>query len=109
MTQFDFIFEELPLANQGDAECCLINGEAIIEYDRQGLWEVVAVVVDGYQGGAHVDVIAPLAIQAMVIERLYGSWHDKVQDAVREQLDLDRELAEEDRADMKLSERKLGL
>ena len=105
MPQFGFMFEELPLFSQGDVDCCLIGGEAVIEYDSAGLWEVVAVVIDGYQGGKHVDTIAPLAVTAMVTERLYGSWHDKVQDAVREQLELDHELAEDTKADIRREHR----
>jgi hypothetical protein len=100
MATFEYSFEELPLVTIGDVEACLIDGEATIEYDRAGLWEVVHVTVDGYRNGKHVSATAPLPIEAMVIERLYGSWHDRVQNAVSEQIEQDHMRAEDDRADM---------
>jgi hypothetical protein len=109
MSRFVYTFEELPLVVNGDVEAGLINGEATIDYDRAGLWEVVFITLDGYKHGVPVQLAAPLAIETMVMERLHGSWHDKVQDAVREQLEFDREVAADDAADMKLSERRLDL
>jgi hypothetical protein len=98
--RFDFTFEELPLATIGDIEACLINGEATIEYDSSGMWEAIHITVDGYRNGKHVQATAPTMLHAMVLERLYGSWHDKVQEAVSEQLEEARERAADDRADM---------
>ena len=45
----------------------------------------------------------------MVMARLYTDWRDKVQDAVNDQIETDRQLDIDDAADMKLSERKLDL
>ena len=101
MPTFIYDFEELPLVTVGEVEACLINGEAEIEYDRNGLWEVLDITVNGYQGHTlSRQVTAPEIIRSMITERLYGLWHDRVQAAVREQLELDREMAEEERADM---------
>jgi hypothetical protein len=103
MTTFNYPLEDLPLITVGDVEACLINGEVVIEYDRAGLWEVRRILVDGYRTGSHdnklVYAVPPLVIETMITERLYGSWHDKVQEAVLEQLDEDNARAAEDAAD----------
>ena len=108
MREFTFEFEELPLVTVGETEACLINGEAVIEYDRAGLWDVIHIALDGFRDGKHLLVPAPTNIQALVMERLYGTWHDKVQDAVSWQLQGDREAAADDHADM-IRERRLDL
>ena len=100
MNHFDYIFEELPLVTASGIDACLVSGEAEIHYDRSGIWEVHDVHVDGYHGGKHVMTAVPVVIHTMIVERLYGAWHDRVQEAVAEQIELDRERAADERADM---------
>lgn len=104
-------FEELPLVIVNGIEAALINGLAEIRYNRDGQWQVETISVEGYQpltaeqraAGERpwVYVKAPAELEFMIGARLEGEWHDKICDAIREQLASDREDAAEQRAEMR--------
>ena len=116
---FSYEFEELPLVMHGDIPAGLINGCAEIKYNRAGCWDIQSVSIEGYQTLTPTErergvkpwvyVKAPVELALMIYERLYGTmWSAKVQDAVNEQLESDREDAADERADMRRDER-MGL
>jgi hypothetical protein len=115
---FSYEFEELPLVIHNGIEAAEINGCAEIRYNRDAEWHIESIAVEGRQpltleqraAGKKpwIYVKAPAELEHLVGERLEGEWYDKVCDAVREQLEFDREAALEERADMRRDER-MGL
>jgi hypothetical protein len=115
MATFSFEFEELPLVIANGIPAGLINGCAELKFDRNGNWEVASVAVEGYQTLTQAEraagkkpwiyVAAPFEIASLVEDRLSKEWSERVQDAVREQLEHEREDAAEARAEMRREER----
>jgi len=118
MATLTYEFEELPLVIAIGIPAGQINGCAEITFDRNGAWQVQSVCVEGYQtltpeqrsAGKKpwIYVAAPDAISAIVEERLSKEWSFRVQDAIREAIDAEREAAAEYRADMR-REHRMGL
>ena len=110
MSTFTYEFEELPLVIANGIPAGLINGCAELEFDRGGNWEIESVAIEGYQSLTKAEraagkkpwiyVAAPAAIAWIIEERLTGAWRDRVQDAVNEQIEAERENAAEYRAEM---------
>ena len=120
---FTYIFDDLPLVIENGIEACEVSGSAEIEYSLDGEWAVAAIVFDGrrkikhslddYMAAAKAGTFLksyenkPVAldrgtpIHGIIHDRLENEWHDRVQEAVREQLASDREDALEQRADMR--------
>lgn len=102
MASFKYKFEELPLAIVNGIEAGLVNGEAEIEIYPDGNWMVSHIAVDGYRKATkeeiakgsrpYVSELAPLAagneLDFLISQRLEGEWRDRVQDAVREQIEM---------------------
>jgi hypothetical protein len=113
-----FEFSEMPLITVNGVDACLVNGMADIEYTRDGEWWISTVSVEGYQKltaeerarGVRpwVYVTATPELADMISIRLEGLWHDRVQEAIREQLASDREDAADQRADYRRDAR-MGL
>lgn len=108
---FSFEFEELPLVISNGIEAGLINGCAEIQYNRDCEWHIESISIEGHQkltqderdAGKRpwVYVAAPFDLSDLIATRLEGEWSDRVQDAINEQLAIDREDAAEMRADMR--------
>ena len=106
-----FEFEELPLVITNGIEAGLINGCAEIRYGRNCHWSIDSISIEGWTNLTPEEraagkslwtyVAAPYEIAALIGQRLESEWHDRVQDAVNEQLCVDREDAAEMRADMR--------
>jgi hypothetical protein len=102
---FNFSFDELPLAIVNGIETGLINDEAEIEYYRDGEWCIEGITLQGFgardANGKRTwpQVECPPVIAAIIDTRLNKEWHDRVSEAVNEQLASDREDAAEQRAD----------
>ena len=111
---FSYTFDEIPLVIVDGTEAGLVSGEAEIEYSRDGEWLIAGITLQGFgardANGKRTwpQVECPPVIAAIIDERLNKEWHDRVCDAVREQLASDREDAAEQRADMRRDER-MGL
>ena len=110
---FLFDFQELPLVIGLHGEAGFISGQAEIEYELDGEWMILNVTLEGASrlvNGKRVypQADAPAAVAAIVDARLHDEWHGQVQDAVREQIEQDREDALEQRAEMRRDER-MGL
>lgn len=130
MQTFSFSFDELPLIIENGFEAGLVAGSAEISYSRDGDWSVESISFDGHrtksvaQQDADLDealvakkplpsryVCKPVAldrgtpIHSIVYDRLENEWSDKVQEAVNEQIEEDRQCAADDRADMRRDER----
>jgi hypothetical protein len=117
---FTYKFDELPLLIVDGLEVCLISGSVDIEYDRGG-WCLVpdSICVEGYKRLSFAErdagvspwvyVKAPIGVSRTISRCLENEWRDRVQSAVEDQIDEDREAAADDYADMKLSERMMGL
>jgi hypothetical protein len=92
-----------------------INGCAELTFNRDGNWKVQSVCVEGYQtltaeqrsAGKKpwIYVTAPDEIAAIVEARLTNEWNFRVQDAIREAIEAEREAALEYRAEMRREER----
>lgn len=118
MSTFTYEFEELPLVIANGIPAGQINGCAELAFDRDGNWEVQSVCVEGYQTLTQeqraagkkpwIYVAAPAEIAWIVEERLSKDWHFRVQESVREQLEIEREAAAEFRAEMR-REHRMGL
>ncbi len=107
-----FSIEELPLVIADGIPGAFINGQAEILYKSSGDWWIESVSVEGF--GDRVDgrrqwpmIPAPRELVTIICQRLEGEWHDKVQTAVIEQLEEDRQCAADDYADMRRDERRL--
>jgi hypothetical protein len=108
-----FDFQELPLVIERGIEAGLINGQAEIEYERDGEWMILNVTLEGYDrrvDGKRIypQIDAPPVVAAIIDNRLNKEWHTRVCDAVSEQLASDREDAAEARAEARRDER-MGL
>lgn len=118
MATFTYEFEELPLVIANGIPAGQINGCAELTFDRNGVWQVQSVCVEGYQTLTQAErsagkkpwvyVAAPDAISAIVEERLSGEWSFRVQEAIREAIEAEREAAAEYRAEMR-REYRMGL
>ena len=114
----DYEFSELPLVIHNGIPAALINGMASIKYDRSGHWDVEDVSVEGYQTltaeerarGARpwIYVKATTDLELTIQRRLEQEWFDQVQDAVNEQLVLNRENTAEARAEARRDDRMMG-
>jgi len=107
MATFIYQFSELPLIIANGVEGALTNGQAEIEFDRDGTWEVNHIWVDGYRNASKEEIakgsrpfVSDLALlpagnelDFLISQRLVGEWHGRVQDAVREQLEVEHEAA----------------
>ena len=108
---FTYTFDEIPLVIVDGTEAGLVSGEAEIEYSRDGEWLIAGITLQGFgardANGKRTwpQVECPPVIAAIIDQRLNKEWHDRVSDAVREQLASDREDALEQRADMRRDER----
>jgi len=97
-----------------------VDGNAEIEYSRDGSWEITGIYIECYRQRSFVEraavppveawpiVEAPEPFNTMIRNYLEGDWCDRVQDAVDYQLEQDRIDALEQRADMRRDER-MGL
>ena len=111
MATFTYEFEELPLVIANGIPAGQINGCAELTFDRDGNWKVESVCVEGYQTltaeqrsvgkKPWIYVTAPDEIAAIVEERLSKEWNFRVQDAISEAIDAEREAAAEYRAEMR--------
>lgn len=109
MPTFNYEFEELPLVVAPGVEAALINGQAEIEYGYDGNWQILNVMVEGHRqltqeeraAGVKPWVYIPAhtAIDALVVGRLGHEWRSKVNEAVTEQIEGDRESRADDYAD----------
>lgn len=115
MATFHYEFCELPLVIAPGIEGALINGRAEIEYQRDGYWRLGAIEVEGYrsltmaerEAGVRpwVYLAANKSLTNIIAGRLKHEWSNKVDDAVAEQIETDRECAADDYADMKREQR----
>lgn len=118
MATFTYEFEELPLVIANGIPAGQINGCAELTFDRNGAWQVQSVCVEGYQTLTQAErsagkkpwiyVAAPAEIAGIVEERLSNEWSFRVQDAIREAIETEREAAAEYRAEMR-REHRMGL
>jgi hypothetical protein len=118
MATFTYEFEELPLVIAKGVPAAQINGCAELTFDRNGNWVVESVCVEGYQTLTQAErsagkkpwvyVAAPAEIAGLVEERLTKDWHFRVQEAVREAIEIERGAAAEFRAEMHREDR-MGL
>lgn len=108
MTTFNYEFEELPLVidDETGIEAAFINGQAEIEYSRDGEWQITGISVEGF--GERIDgkrqwpqVPAPVTLMTIIAGRLENEWCGKVTDAVMEQISEDRQCAADNAADMR--------
>lgn len=108
---FTYNFEELPLAICPGIEGALINGSAEIEYDRNG-WQVKEVFVEGYKHLTQAEraadvkpwvmIPAPTALDHLIVGRLNNEWRGKVDNALSDHIESERESAPDTRADRRL-------
>ena len=110
---FTYTLDEIPLVVNDGLEAAFVNGEAEIEYSRDGEWMILGITLDANStmiDGKRkwIQTAAPPVIAAIIDERLNKEWFDRVQEAVREQLASDREDALEQRAEMRRDAR-MGL
>jgi hypothetical protein len=101
MSTFTYEFEELPLVIANGIPAGQINGCAELTFDRNGNWEVQSVCVEGYQTLTQAErsagkkpwvyVSAPAEISGIVEERLSNEWNVRVQHAIREAIESERE------------------
>lgn len=112
MPTFNFTFEELPLAIVNGIEAGLVNGQAEITYGRDH-WTIGTITLEGF--GQRVNgvrqwpqVACPEAVSTIICQRLEGEWSSKIDDAVAEQIEIDREDAAESRAEMRREDRYTG-
>lgn len=117
MASFLYEFDELPLALFPGIEAGYINGCAEIEYGRDH-WAITSVSIEGYKRltfaerdagkSPWVFVAPPAEVGALILHRLNNEWADRVQSAVMDQLEIDRESAAEYRAEARREERAMG-
>ena len=96
-------FEELPLVLAPGIEGALIDGFAEIEYTREGEWSLRGVYVEAHKRlsireraeGMKPWVVIPAsaALSDIITGRLNGEWRDRVQSAVNNALEEERESA----------------
>jgi hypothetical protein len=110
MTSFYYTFEELPLAIVSGIEAGLVNGQAEIHYDSRGNWKVGTLTLEGF--GQRINgvrqwpqVACPAPIAAIIGQRLENDWSGRVEDAISDQIERDREDAAEYRAEMRREHR----
>lgn len=124
-----YAFDECPLLTVDGFEAGLIAGEADISYNRDGFWSIASISLDGdrkahytteqrvehelMQGRLHPNLRRPLApyehkmlvldagspLYSMISDTLEGSWADRVQDAIRDEMAERRNDAAEYRAE----------
>ncbi len=105
MNTLVYPLDELPLVIVDGVPGAFINGQAEIAYSRNGDWWIESVSVegdkriDGKQTSPQLSPSGPLV--TIICQRLEGEWHDKVQNAVNEQIEEDRACAADDYADMR--------
>jgi hypothetical protein len=108
-----FTLDEIPLVIHDGVAAGFVNGEAEIEYTSDGEWMIVDIYLDGASTMVNGKrtwprISAPPVIAAIIDTRLNKEWYAHVCDAVREQIESDREDAAEARADYRRDAR-MGL
>ena len=109
-----FHFDELPLATVNGVEAGFVNGEAELEYERDGEWMIINITLEGSSTTGpnnkrfwpQVDAPAPVA--AIIDSYLNREWRARVCEAVNEQREQDRIDAREQQAEYRRDER-MGL
>ena len=110
---FTYIIEELPLVLEDGLATGLVSGTAEINYWNDEDWGVESIAIDADRlatkeelaAGSHryisktIQLERDSTIYRIIWDRLENHLRDDVQDAVNNQIDLDRECAEGDRAD----------
>ncbi len=119
MNTFSYLFEELPLYAEAGWEAGSVTGKAELSYIREGDWNVESLTLEVTRqstpdelkiSGARFWVESNKRLEAgswiyqLIEGRLTDEWADKVQEAVREQLEEDRICAADERADMRRDE-----
>jgi len=115
---FEYKFEELPLVISNGIEAGLVDGMAIIKYYADGEWDIEDVFLEGYKRiseaereagkNSWVFVEVPNEIATIIVGRLLNEWNSRVSGTVQEQLQIDRECAADDYADMKRDRMMMG-
>ena len=79
-----------------------VDGNAEIEYSRDGSWEITGIYIECYRQRSFVEraavppveawpiVEAPEPFNTMIRDRLLTEWEGRVQDAVNYQIEQDR-------------------
>jgi len=101
MTSLLFNFEELPLLIDLGTEGGLVNGSAEIGYIvSNGDWYIRKIYLDGYKPVKNGCVFERKSVEVeqgplynIIVGRLYGEWHDRVQEAVNQQIAGDCSIA----------------
>lgn len=112
MPTFTYLFDELPLVVADGIEAAPITGSAEIEYSRRDCqdWRIVSVAVEGYrsitwaqrQAGMNPWVYIPASDEIDRIIRLrLQERSSRIDSAVSDRIDEDRECAADEYADMK--------
>lgn len=98
--QLDYKFEELPLIVTAGIDAGLVNGSALIDYWPDGQWGISQLYVDGYAqkpGGGWLPRSVLLdrgtPLHSMIWDRLEDEWRPRVQNAVNEAIESEREMA----------------
>lgn len=108
MNEIKFMFEELPLAQEGNVALGLTDGHAFISYDRSNEeWWVTEVVLDGYENGKcrSVAITAGTPLHSRIVNVLEsGRWADRVLQEILDDIEGRREAAAEHRAEMRREE-----
>jgi hypothetical protein len=124
---FNYDFEELPLIIENGFEACDVTGTAEISYNRHGEWGIESISFEGakrnhwtiadyaaaVESGDRLSPYTrkPVALDAttplhgIIYHRLENEWRDRVQDAVNEQIEADRDGEAEFRAELRREDR----
>jgi hypothetical protein len=118
--EFSYSFNDLPLLVTGGFDAGLVNGSALVSYWPNGEWSLSQIYLDGWRRRSDRDIDNDVAagkrwqpfeqkpvlldrgtdLHRMIWDRLENEWRAKVQDAVNEQIERDREDAVNTLADM---------
>lgn len=123
-------FEELPAFIDQGFECGLLDGVAEISYSRNGEWSIEEIGVNGAKKSTYtleqrlaaLQVGSPLPsydrkivwldrgspMFSMLYDILENAWGNKLNDAVLEQIQTDRDDAEFVRADYRREQREMA-
>jgi hypothetical protein len=121
MKTFEYNFDDLPLVIENGFEACEVAGSAEVSYSSDGEWSVESIHFDGNKRNHYTleqlyeaqKTNAPLPhwtrqsveldrgtpIFSIIHDRLENEWRERVQDAVRQQIEDDRIQAADDAAD----------
>ena len=127
-TVFRFSFSELPLLIEDGFEAAMIEGQAEISYSRDGSWGISSISLNGYKRNqwtladyaqavtktgelppafTHKQITLDVGtmLQSLIYHRLECEWRVLVQEAVAEQIAIDREAEADNLADMRREDR----